>query len=339
MEGPRNNIDDSLLARYLDGSTTDQESAMVEAWINNSTENQRFFDQFIKIWEKSKEVAYTPDIKFNKKAAFENVLSRIEEGTPNKKEGSKSGKVIALNSWFTRVAAILIIGIGIYIMYQFLMPSDSTILMTAENEHALIVLPDNSTINLNRGGKIKYAENFKDNRKVSLNGEAFFEVESQKESPFIIELSELEVMVIGTSFYITALENEDFIEVGVKTGIVEVKKTSNSNKITLTKSESIIYIKSSESFERPKKLDENKLFWKTSVLEFNNQPLNQVLSTLEKAYGKNIIFQNSEMENCYFTGRFKSAELEEIINQLALSFNFETTLGDEIIISGKACEE
>ncbi|MBK6265508.1 DUF4974 domain-containing protein [Marivirga sp. S37H4] len=339
MESPRNNIDDSLLAKYLDGSTTEQENAEVESWIAESSENRQLFDQFKEIWFKSQAAKYNPAINFDKKAAFRNVLDRINEGSDSEEQNQKLGKTFTLPSWFARVAAILIIGVCVYLIYQNFQPSDSEVLLTATNENTEIVLPDSSIINLNAGSQIKYSGDFTENRSLSLSGEAFFEVEKVKNQTFVVEANGLEVKVLGTSFYVIAHENDIFIEVGVKTGTVEVVQKSGKKSVVLEANEMAKYNKATQSFSLTEKYNNNKLFWKTAVLEFNGQPLDQVLSSLEKAYGKEIIFQQSELENCHFTGRFKNASLEEIIAQLQLSFNIEATMGEKVIISGKACEE
>jgi len=80
------------------------------------------------------------------------------------------------------------------------------------------------------------------------------------------------------------------------------------------------------------------LYWLTGVLEFNEQPLDQVLSTLSKVYETKIVFNRSSLESCNFTGRFKNAELEEIIEQLKISFAIEVAVGEQITITGQACK-
>lgn len=338
MENPENNIDDAILAKYLDGSTTQQENANVELWIAESLENKKLFDEFKEIWFQSQAAKYNTDLDFDEKVAFKNVLSKIEEEETNAQQLSTKSRSL-FPSWFIRIAAVLVIGIGIYFVYNNLQSSTSEVLVSTTTERTEIILPDSSTIILNTGSKLVYNNDFNENRSLSLSGEAFFEVEKKENLPFTIQAGELEVKVVGTSFYIIAHENDSAIEVGVKTGIVEVKEKSGGAIIILTKGETLIYNKNSQSFKRPETFNDNQLFWKTGILEFDNQALSEVLSTLEKAYEKEIIYQELEVKNCKFTGRFKNASLEEIIDQLQISFNIEASMGDKIIIRGKACEK
>ncbi|GAA5033487.1 anti-sigma factor [Marivirga lumbricoides] len=338
MENPENNIDDALLAKYLDGSTSSQENEHIELWLAKSLENKKLFDQFKEIWFQSEAAKYNTDLDFNEKAAFKSVLSRIEEKDSSAQESIAKSRSL-LPSWFTRIAAILVIGIGIYFVYNNLQSSKSEVLVSAIKESTEITLPDSSVVNLNIQSKLVYNNDFKHNRNLSLSGEAFFEVEKKENLPFIIQAGKLEVKVVGTSFYIIARENDNFIEVGVKSGIVEVKEKASGELITLKKGESLTYNKNSQSFKRSESFSNNQLFWKTGVLEFDNQPLNQVFLALEKAYEKEIIYQETEVKNCIFTGRFKNATLKEIIDQLQISFNIEASMGEKVVIRGKGCEE
>ncbi|MFM9951953.1 MAG: FecR domain-containing protein [Saprospiraceae bacterium] len=339
MESSKNNIEDSILAKYLDGSATEQESAEVESWIADHPENQQVFDHFSQIWFQSQAVGFNAEISFDKKAAFRQVLNRIEKDAGSGVQRQKPGKLITFPSFFVRAAAVLAIGIGTYFVVRNFLPSNSEVLLTATNESMEILLPDSSIINLNAEGEIKYDENFTADRKISLTGEAFFEVKKQNNKSFIVRADDLEVKVLGTSFYIIAFENDSLIEVGVKTGTVRVAQISGKESVILKANEMAVYNKATQSFSKSGGYSNNKLFWKTAVLEFNEQPLYQVLSTLGEVYDKEIVFRQSELENCNFTGRFKNASLEEILGQLQLSFDIKVTMSEQVIITGKACAE
>lgn len=339
MEIPGNNIDDSLLAKYLDGSTTGSESNEVESWLAENSENRKVFEDFKNIWFKSQGVEFNAELSFDKSAALKNVLSRIESDSKTERPNQKPGKVFKLSTFFVRVAAVLVIGIATYFVYQNFQSSNPEVLFSATDDTMEILLPDSSVINLDKTGEVKYAENFAKNRTLSLSGEAFFDVKNQNNNSFIVEANDIEVKVLGTSFYVRAYENDSMVEVGVKTGRVEVAQKSGNESIILNANETVRYNKNKRSFSQPEVYDNNNLFWKTAVLEFNEQPLDQVISTLGQVYQTEIDYQKSDLENCNFTGRFKNASLEEILNQLQYSFNIEVTKSEKIIITGKACDE
>ena len=338
MDSPKNNIDDSLLAKYLDGSTTAKEAAEVEFWVTESSKNKAVFDHFKAIWLKSQAVAFDSEIKFDKKAAFENVMNRIGQANERVAEIRKSTRPFVF-TLLARVAAFIIFGITFYFIYENYLKSQPEILITAGTESKEILMPDSSLVSLNSAGEIKYAENFTENRKLILRGEAFFEVKNQENQPFIVQAEDLEVKVLGTSFYIIAYGNDSIVEVGVKTGSVEVGQKSGEKSVILMANEMLKYNKNDRSFNRSEEYSNNKLFWKTGVVEFNEKPLEDVFSTLSQVYETEINFRQSELENCKFSGRFKDASLEEILKQLQISFDLDIRRDEEINISGKACEK
>ncbi len=338
MDSPKRNIEDSLLAKYLDGSTSPSETAEVEAWLGESAENKAVFDHFKTIWMKSQAVAFDSEVKFDKKAAFENVMKRIEQASEQPEIVQKPTKP-SIFTLLIRLAAFIIFGISCYFIYENYIKSEREIMISSITESKEILMPDSSLVSLNTAGEIKYAENFAQKRELTLRGEAFFEVKNQENQAFIVQAEDLEVSVLGTSFYIIAYENDSIVEVGVKTGSVEVDQRSGTKSVILKANEMLKYNKNDQSFNLSEKYSNNKLFWKTGVLEFNEKPLSEVFSTLSQVFSKEINYRQSELENCRFSGRFKDAGLEEILKQLQISFDFEMNMEEEINISGKPCEK
>ncbi|MFC2187577.1 FecR family protein [Fulvivirgaceae bacterium LMO-SS25] len=350
MNSLNNNIEDSLLAKYLDGSATHQESAYVEAWIEMSSVNREYFEHFQTIWFHSEEVEINTDINFDKSAAFKKVLNRIESEINTKEKTIPPKRKITISlAFFSRVAAVLVIGVFTYFIFQKITSSDDNKRLTdVTNEteffsadSTFTVLPDNSIINLNTGTEVKYAKNFSENRTLQLTGEAFFEVNKLAGKPFRVLTNDLEIKVLGTSFYVTSMENDSLIEVGVISGTVQVLQKVTQDTVILNANESLTYNKNTQLFSPSISVNNNALFWKTGVLEFSEQSLDKVLSELTNAYGAQINFEKNEIENCTFTGRFQNATLEEILEQLEFSFKIVVTHREngEIDIKGQDCKE
>jgi ferric-dicitrate binding protein FerR (iron transport regulator) len=347
MNDLNKNIDDALLAKYLDGSTTAQQNAEVEYWIGLSEENKITFEQFQSIWAQSESLELHAQFSFDKEKAFKNVLNRIEQNTNEKSSPSKN-KSIKFTSIFIRVAAVFILGISSYLIYQNYFSSNIEQLHTdadatkefIKTNNSFISLPDQSSIHLNTGGEIKYAKNFTENRKVILTGEAFFDVKKLDGQTFIVETGDLQVKVLGTSFYITPLENDSIIEVGVVSGTVEVRENSSQRFVRLEENMTVQYNLNTNSFHQTEALDMNAIFWKSGVLVFDEKPLDQVLNTLAIHYNTQIDFQKDEFNNCKFTGRFQGASLSEILEQLQLNFKINVTknASGKVSIFGKACD-
>lgn len=345
----QNNIDDALLAKYLDGSTSDKENAEIELWIGLSVENKLVFEEFEKIWIQSQGLSINNELSFDKKEAFKNVLNRINLDA-NEVGQKLRNKTIKLTSYLVRIAAVFIIGVSFYFIYQYFNSNSDfnkgLISNTdAENEYinsdsSFILLPDQSSINLNEGATVKYAKNFTENRTVFLEGEAFFEVTKLEGKPFIVYANDIEVKVLGTSFYVSSSLKDSIIEVSVTTGKVQVKQKSNNQLVQLKANEKVNFNIKTQSFQEIQSLDLNELFWKTGELKFNEESLDKVLHLLSKVYKTQIIFDQTEMRNCVFTGRFENSSLNEILEQLKLNFDIiiHQDAAGNINITGNGCE-
>ena len=97
-----------------------------------------------------------------------------------------------------------------------------------------LALPDGSTVKIYPGGELRYAIPFvKANREIYLKGKSFFEVSKDKKHPFIVYSKGISTTALGTSFTITATEQDKLIKVELHTGKVWVKNIS-ADKSVLT---------------------------------------------------------------------------------------------------------
>lgn len=345
----QNNIIDVLIAKYLGGTTSEKENAEIEHWLGSRAENKKIFDQMQKVWFKSQGLSVNTELSFDKKKAFENVMAKINEdisGTNNKPKN----KIVKLRYYFARVAALFILGVSSYLVYQYFSSNsiDNSDFLTntksdqefLSSDSSFILLPDKSSIYLNTNGIVQYAKNFTENRTVLLEGSGYFEVEKLEGKPFIVVTNDIEIKVLGTSFYIIPQLNDSTIEVGVTTGIVEVKDKSKDIKVQLKLNESVKYNTTTQSFSEILPLDLNALFWKTGELEFNEQPLDEVFVALSEVYQTAILFDKESMTHCIFTGRFSNSSLMEILDLIKVNFNIKISKDSEgnIEILGKGCK-
>jgi ferric-dicitrate binding protein FerR (iron transport regulator) len=157
------------------------------------------------------------------------------------------------------ITAIAVIGLGAILFKQKGLPSleSQTISYGAPAKKEVnnseftnrVVLEDGTVILLKPNSSIEYPAKFSDiDRKVTLKGEAFFDVTKDKTRPFIISTSELTVKVLGTSFNVMAYEGAKEISVAVKTGKVSVVKSKGEvtnqphlREVILTPNQEVVY--------------------------------------------------------------------------------------------------
>jgi transmembrane sensor len=207
------------------------------------------------------------------------------------------------------------------------------------------VLPDGSTIMLEKNSKISYVKDFKGNiREVFLSGEAFFQVTKNPLKPFVINSNGLITKVLGTSFTIKAYENEKEIKVMVKSGKVSVYKQVETAKeaIILNPNQQVVFDTKTTVFT--KSIVENPIVLNKKLenisLEFDGTPVSEVFKRLEKIYGIEIVYDNEIMTECFVTASLSDDDSLYSKLQLvckAIESTYEISDGKIIIVS-KGCK-
>ncbi|WP_158728101.1 MULTISPECIES: FecR family protein [unclassified Flavobacterium] len=219
------------------------------------------------------------------------------------------------------------------------------------NKPQIIILSDKSSVLLQPNSKLRYPIHFARNeRKVYLSGEGFFEISKNPKKPFFVYANEIITKVVGTSFRISAFENQPNIEVLVRTGKVKVKTQKNSinenEEITLLPNEAVRFTKKSATFDKVTDIIKDKFLFQYSTnieqlsFEFNDIPVNQIFNTIEQAYQVKIDYPKQKLKDCFLTTSLSDEPLLEklkiICNALGKNTSYEMN-ENQIIITTDGC--
>ncbi|MBQ6180022.1 MAG: FecR domain-containing protein [Bacteroidales bacterium] len=185
---------------------------------------------------------------------------------------------------------------------------------------AKCVLPDGTQVTLNANSKLTYPSFFDDQRRVSLEGEAFFEVSADRNHPFIVSTYKLEVKALGTKFNISDYSNDNFV-VSLLEGSVFIYQDDFE--------ESGLYLKPNEQLVESdggyvKKLFiQNPVMWVNGFYAFNNNSMEYILSKLELYYDVRIIVLNEQLLKKTYTGKFRQTDgVREILRVMSRIYPF-----------------
>ncbi|GAA0890839.1 FecR family protein [Fulvivirga kasyanovii] len=338
MENDRTNIDDELLASYMAGEANADDTAVVEQWIGESEANRRYFEKLKVLWENTGRVAPHQEANVDVDLAWNKFKQRADREITDEPVSKAKGR--HLYFYLSRMAAVLVVGFVVYLVYQSLekSPEANQVELMAKAVTKSDTLPDGSQVALNVNSLVTFNENFSETeRSVSLQGEAFFDVVKDDKKPFVIKTKDVIVTVLGTSFYVEAYDSLNTVEVGVEEGVVQVE--SYGELVLLGAGERISIDKGKQKVSEPDKYNPNDIYWKSETLIFKNEPLAGVFATLEKVYNIKINVENPRILNCRLTGKFykeSPAHIFEIIET-----NFELTSVEQnagFTISGDGCE-
>jgi len=297
---------------------------------------------------------------------IQNILSTIEEreARPLKKAG-----VLAFmqdKRWQLGMVASVIIIVALGLIrynlksdkaantYQDLVHSSKEHLTETVNKSALaqnVLLPDGSKIVLEKGSKISYSALFNQaaERKLYLSGTASFEVAKNPAKPFLVYTNGLITKVLGTKFIIKSNDLGQKVSVEVLSGIVSVysyidtKPNGESggkklNTLILTANQKANY--SSEDKTLMATLVPNPLVVSSQTMDFKfkNAPIDSVFSTIGKAYGINIIYDDKSLAKRTFTATLTTETMYEKLDIICKTINagYEVIDGKIIVYSNNS---
>ena len=303
-------MNDETLVSYLLGELPAEEATRVQTWLTADEANTRYFNQFKTIWEKSLELAATSTVDENK--AWNSFKERINNG------GKKPAPVVPLFKRFyfraAAAAAILILAIGFFWLNQ---PAPQETLVSGQsviNQK----LADGSEITLNKQSSLHYPKTFKGKtRSVELKGEAFFNISPDKAKPFIIDVKNVQVTVVGTSFNVR--EDSNYVEVLVETGIVKV--SHDGKEVTLQAGEKIKMPFAGAVAEKEKVSDKLHNYYRTKEFVCDDTPLWKLVQVLNEAYKTNIVFGRKELKDLRMNTTFYNESLDQVLEVIHLTFN------------------
>jgi ferric-dicitrate binding protein FerR (iron transport regulator) len=200
-------------------------------------------------------------------------------------------------------------------------------------------LEDGTLVKLNAGSRLLFPDSFLENqRKVTLEGEAFFEVSRDEQRPFIVQTEELTTIVLGTSFNVKSYSDEAETSVAVVSGKVKVMKSADvdiegSEYLLLEKNQMARYNTTESLFSKKDVIPESLLAWRENKILFDHASFEQVNHTLSRWYGVEFEHLNSNKIVGGFTGAFTNENLENVLNGLKSEFNFKYKFeGNKVII-------
>jgi transmembrane sensor len=229
-----------------------------------------------------------------------------------------------------RIAAMVIIVAGLgWLLFEVAAPGKVSVLSSSDERNIEVPLPDGSKVYLNRNSQLIYPEKFGSNsRKVTLKGEAFFEISHEASRPFIIDAGNARVSVLGTSFNVITDNGNNEVEVYVSAG--KVMLTSNDGSRNLTLEPGYIGRLSENNTSRVLNTNVNYMSWNTDRLVYDGEKLGVVFSDLKHAYNLNIVASDPAINDYRLTSQFERQPGDTIIKVICTTFNLHSVREGDI---------
>ncbi|WP_458409084.1 FecR family protein [Bacteroides congonensis] len=182
-----------------------------------------------------------------------------------------------------------------------------------------LTLEDGTVVQVNAASELSFPTHFKKHlRQVRLQGEGYFRVKSNPQSPFNVLLGTLNVQVTGTTFNIRAYEAEKNIRITLVEGSVNVRE-GQKVLATLSPGEQFTYQKTTGEYNTTQANISAITGWTEDKFVFRNEPIGSIMAELSRWYNVEISVSEDIQDIRYSGILSRKQPLTDILNILQLT--------------------
>ncbi|MDR0843617.1 MAG: FecR domain-containing protein [Tannerella sp.] len=303
-----------LITACLTGKATGEEQHILDTWVHANPEHLRYYQDFVNIWQVT-HPAFDPE-----------GIDVVKAGKRMNKKISETNVVKKIWVYWQRAAAIVLIPLLLLSVYLFVNDRADTYeateyqeLKTPHGMYSLIDLPDGSKVWLNGGSSLKYPLKFRQGqRQVSLGGEGYFEVQSDRKNPFVVKTAQMTLTATGTAFNVEAYATDSMTAVTMANGVVDIA-FGQAAPVALKPGERALYNNHTQKDTILKTETYKWYAWKDGLMIFRNDPLSYVFKRLEQTFNVEIILKDVKIADEPCRATFEDESLDEILRLLGMS--------------------
>lgn len=272
--------------------------------------------------------------KLIKKAAqLVRALEPVEEEVPEQRisdlwkriSKSKQQKVSRAIHWAFKYAAVFILAFslgigGFYLLKEPQFADTYTEITVPYGERSQVTLYDGTKVWMNSGTTLKFPVIFNQNqRKVTIEGEAFFDVAKDEKNPFVVHANQVEIKVLGTRFNVCAYPDENQLYATLEEGTIEAKNGFSKERVQLKPGEQLALNLQTKKMAVNRVDTELYTSWKENLLRFQDAPFSEVITKMERWYDVDIEIDPAINVNKKYNMSIKTESLREMLRLIALT--------------------
>ncbi len=304
----------SAILRYLQGRTSAEERLKMLQWLEEDPAHMEEYNYLRQI--------------FNATVCSEEDIPLY---IPSRHTGSRRNRMLAAAA----AAFICLFAGGAWMYTQHISESQATLLTTSDihvpvGQRTEITLNDGTRIWLNSNSTLHIANmDDKGQRRVCLNGEAYFEVAHDEHLPFVVQTGSHEVQVLGTKFNVFAYKDQENFSVRLYEGSVDVSDAQKSTTIRLSPDEEARLSDNGQlvkgSFDK-----EESLLWIEGIYYFEDTDYGSILRQMKEYYKVDFDVRRPEVLGYRCTCKFRQEDgLKHILDVLSGIHRFEYEWSDD----------
>jgi len=311
----------NLIAKHQSNETTKEEELFIEILVKSDEEFKSALDDSAELWDNLEE----PIVSFDKNRISNLIDKEIKKPT------SMNRKQIIYQT--LRYAAIFI---GLLVGVVFIVNDlNSTVTITSNDiDGNELILPDGSKVQLNKDAEITYSNSILRgfNRKVSMNGEAFFSIEKSNGRKFTVNTQNYDIVVLGTKFNVK--ETEKGTSVALVEGSIKLNSFEDNkyDETMIVPGQRAYYNISSKELKLEKVNTSIYTVWMLDRLEFDNFSLSDLAQVFKNNYNKTLIINDESISKIRLGGSAPSQNVDLILKGLSTILKREIIQQNDTII-------
>lgn len=322
-------ITEEVLTAYLSGGLDAAQTAAVEAWYDASAANRKLMGEVYYL-------LYVND-RINDTAGID-----VERSLRQFKRRMHAGRRASLRRIWVRVAAaaaiaVILLAGGLTTFSLSKRLAQPLTVITQLGERSQVMLPDGTKVWLNSASSIEYVTSFfSRERRVKMDGEAYFEVGHDKRAPFIVSTNGLDIKVLGTRFNIRNDDNEHRITTVLLEGAVKAYASGNEQAaVRLRPSQQLVYDTRTGSMRLTDEPSADRsINWIDGRFCFEHNTFGEIVAELKRYYNVDIRFMDDALRDERFSGDFRVEDgIYHIMSVLQLTYKFTyKVVGNDIVL-------
>lgn len=325
-------LNEDIIIRYLENRCSEEDFVLINEWMKESDENAKELFRLEEVYQLGK---FPVDTQGLVAKAEYRLGKRLDQ---EKQEKQKVFKMRNMLRYAAAIAVVLVMAVGG--AYLFQEKGEEWVVASATyGQVREMVLPDGTKVWLNQSSSLKYPRFFDGKeRHVYLEGEAYFEVTRNHESPFTVKSPAMDVKVLGTSFNIKCRPDNSFAETTLIEGEVEVKDKQDQGRITLSPGQKAVLNRVTGRMQVKQVDARMEIVWHNDLIPFKKSSIFQIAAVLERFYSVKIILSPDVDSTKTYSGVLKKKDsIESVLNSLrnSIPFNFKIVDDNNIFISSE----
>lgn len=293
----------SLLEKFFSGQSTEEENNVLSKIFKAGGED--IFDEYCRRKWAENDCRIPTSVK-----------ARIRQNLFTKMPRVKWRRVIASAS------AVLAAAVILFMCMLWSRPSENAApeifeIVAERGQKSSVTLPDGSRVMINSASTISYTSDYNvKERNVFLSGEAYFDVASNADIPFVVHADKVSVTALGTEFNVKAYAEDPYVVTTLVEG--SVRTEAGTQYELLTRAQEASYNKEADVLLAYDVKDISRAVpWIRNELLFENESLADIAVTLERMYNVTIVFEDEAAKGYSYTGLIRNNSLQNVLELIS----------------------